>query len=226
MLHLPLFPVINSRQYFVSVSSSHSSNSHFGTHRAEFVMAVYPVPSIAKCGSDSGAVTCWGWVGSYFLQTSPQTPSISLSISHDLVSPGISELSVFGSNMTAALVLFLGAQRRMEPGDQMLAEALITSCWLSCCWLFDPMGKHPFLNCIGKKKTLHVLSSIFFRWISMYSVQYVSWILCVWRKKVFWEVVWERAKILHLSLFSARRSLQPIDAPRTWESVVEQQRLW
>lgn len=152
MLHLPPFPVRNSRQYFVSVSSSHSSNSHFGTHRAEFVMAVYPVPSIAKCGSDSGAVTCWGWVGSYFLQTSPQTPSISLSISHDLVSPGISELSVFGSNVTAALVLFLGAQRKMEPGDQMLAEALITSCWLSCCWLFDPMGKHPFLNCIGKKK--------------------------------------------------------------------------
>lgn len=149
--------------HIVSISSYHSSNSYlFGTPRAEIVMAVYPAPSIPKCGSDSGAVTCWGLVGSYFLHTLPQTPSISLSISHDLVSPGISELSVFGSNMTAALVLFLGAQRRMETGDQMLAEALITSCWLSCCWLFDQIGKHPFLNCKRKNTECFVFHIFFF----------------------------------------------------------------
>lgn len=152
MLYRPPFPLITSWQYFCSYIHPHSSNSYILAHSAKFVITA---ASILKCGSDSKAVTCWGWVGSYFLRTSTQTLSISLSISHDLVSPGISELSVFGSNMTAALVLFLGAQRRMEPGDQMLAEALITSCWLSCCWLLGPMGKHPFLNCV-RNRTLDV----------------------------------------------------------------------
>lgn len=134
MLYLPPFPLINSRQYFCQyVLLPFLRQLYFGRHRAEIVVAVYPALFISKCGSVIGAVTCRGWVGSYFLHTSPQTPFISLSISHDFVSPGISELSMFGSNMTAALVLFLGAQRRMEPRDQMVAEALITSCWLSCC---------------------------------------------------------------------------------------------
>lgn len=167
MLHLPAFPLINPRHYFCQyILVPFLKQLYSGRHGAEIVMAVYPASSISKCGLDSGDVTCRGWVGSYFLHTSPQTPFISLSISHDLVSPGISKLSVFGSNMTAALVLFLGAQSRMEPGDQMLAGALITSCWLSCCWLFDLMWETPITNLYKEKNT-----GYFFFYISACKLQ-------------------------------------------------------
>lgn len=63
-----------------------------------------------------------------FQHISSQMPSISLSVSGDLVSLEISELSGLGSDMSARLVLLLGAQRSLESRDQALATALITNC--------------------------------------------------------------------------------------------------